>query len=183
MNKPNISLTAMKQDADRLNAEIEHKKKQHDALLTVIDMYSGSGDAEPIAGNALADDAQAQSPEQRRESPKSMPHQTTDLSDLSVNFTGTSNMLERLCRIGRAAEGRLLNLTEVSKFLLKSGESDATLRNLRNNVYSCLKGHPEHFEKVGTGNYRYHDTPRTAGLDYRDYDSPAELFPPAHVLR
>ena len=182
MNNPNISLTAMKHEADRLSAEIEHKKKQRDALLTVIDLYGGSGDAEAAPDNSLADALPA-APEQRQESPKPMPNQTTDLSDLSVNFTGTGNMFERLCRIGRVAEGRLLNLTEVSKFLLKSGESDATLRNLRNNVYSCLKDHPEHFEKVGSGNYRYHDNPRTAGLDDRDNDSPAQLFPPLHVLR
>ena len=182
MNNPNISLTAMKHEADRLTAEIEHKKKQRDALLTVIDLYGGSEYAVAAPDNSLAD-APTAAPEQRQESPNPIPHQSTDLSDLSVNFTGTSNMFERLRRIGRAAEGRLMNLTEVSKFLLKSGESDATLRNLRNNVYTGLKDHPEHFEKVGSGNYRYHDTPRTISLDDRDNDSPAQLFPPVHVIR
>ena len=172
MNNPNINLTALKQDADRLTAEIELKQKQRDALLTVMDLYGGSGDVEAESGLGQAK-TRPPAPEQRQGPPKPLAHDTTDLSDLSVNFTGTNNLFERLRRIGQVAEGRLLNLTKVSKFLLASGESCATLRNLRNNVYSCLKDHPEHFEKVSSGNFRYHDSPRTTGLDDRVNDCPA----------
>lgn len=171
MNNPNINVAALKQDADRLTAEIEIRKRQREALRMVIDMYSDSEDAQVALGNNLADALGQPAPGQDPETPESLASYTTDLSNLSVNFTGTTNMFERLCRIGRVAEGRLLNLTKVSKFLLDSGESTADLRNLRNSVYSCLKGHPEHFEKVGTGNYLYHDSPRTTGLNDCDNDS------------
>ena len=171
MNEPIISLRALQDYANRLAAEIELKKKQREALLMVIDLYGGGGDLEAIS--PAPSTVQVEAPPPAPVLPKPLANYTTDLSDLSVDFTGTTNMLERLRRIGQKAEGRLLNLTEVSRFLLRSGESTATLRNLRNNVYSGLKDHPEHFEKVSSGNYLYHDTPRTPGLDDRFNDCPA----------
>ena len=176
MNNPIISLRELQDEANRLAAEIELKQKQREALLTVIDLYGGSGDLESTRPPAPGS-VRVGAPEPVPVLPKPLANHTTDLSDLSVDFTGTTNMLERLQRIGQKAEGRLLNLTEVSKFLLRSGESTATLRNLRNNVYSGLKDHPEHFEKVGSGNYLYHDTPRTLGLDEPPLDGPVSQSP------
>ena len=188
MNNPTFSLTYLENEADRLTAKLAKIQEQRDALRTVIDLLHGSiEDAEMEAGTSLDDTpipvpAPDPAPIPAQVPGPTEPHDKTDLSGLSVDFTGTHNMLDRIRRIGQAGKGRLLNLTKVSKFLLHAGESTASLQNLRNNVYSCMKDHPEYFEKVDSGTYLYHDTPRS--LSYDDgYDLGPELqlLPPSDL--
>ena len=47
-------------------------------------------------------------------------HPETGLSGLYVDFHGAHNLLERIVRIGEAAEGKLLNSTKVAEFLIDS---------------------------------------------------------------
>ena len=182
MNKTTFSLVDLEKEADLLTAQMDKIQKQRDALRTVIDLlHSSIGDAEMEAGTSLDDTLEPASGP--AEGPDTTgPHDKTDLSGLSVDFTGTHNMLDRIRRIGRAGEGRLLNLTKVSKFLLRAGESTASLQNLRNNVYSCMKDHPEYFEKIDSGTYLYHDTPQSLSSD-DGYDPGPELqlLPPSDL--
>ena len=80
-----------------------------------------------------------------------------DLAGLEVDLTGTRNTLERIVRIAKAAEpaGRALNATELSRFIIASGESTAFLRNLRTNVSRTLHDYPSLFEQVSPGTFRY----------------------------
>ena len=90
--------------------------------------------------------------------------------ELVVDFTATFNMLDRLRRIGRAAEGQLLSAGLVSRFLLDVGESRGSMVNVRRDVGSCMADHPEHFESVERGVYRYHDSPRFQGGGDSNHD-------------
>ena len=92
-----------------------------------------------------------------------------DLTGLEVDLKGTRNTLERIVRIAKAAEpaGRALNTTELSRFIIASGESMAYLRNLRTNVSRTLHEYPSLFEQVSPGTFRYlgngfHSSPDTA---------------------
>ena len=87
-------------------------------------------------------------------------HGVADPWDLSVDFVGTSNMLARLRLIGRASEGRLLSTGLIGQYLREIGESKASVARISGIVGTCVVAHPEHFERMGNGLYRYHDTPR-----------------------
>ena len=79
----------------------------------------------------------------------------TNLTGLVVDFNGARNTLERILKIGEAAEGKLLNSTTVARFLIDSEESRGKVDSVRRDVSQLLKGHPEYFEPVSTGTYRY----------------------------
>ena len=100
-----------------------------------------------------------------------------DLAGLEVNLTGTRNTLERIIRIAKIAEpaGKALNATELSRFIIASGESTATLRNLRTNVSRTLHDYPSLFEQVSPGTFRYlgngfHSSPDSAS-DFQTNES------------
>ncbi|MYC36600.1 MAG: hypothetical protein F4X66_06760 [Chloroflexi bacterium] len=82
-------------------------------------------------------------------------HPETGLSGLYVDFHGARNLLERIVRIGEAAEGKLLNSTKVARFLIDSEVSRGKVTTLRREVGQTLKLHPELFEPISTGNYRF----------------------------
>ena len=78
-----------------------------------------------------------------------------DLSDVIADFTGCNSMLDRLVRVARAAEGRLLNTSKTAQFLLEHGQSKSTFQNYRTEVNRALANSPQHFQKVSAGTYRY----------------------------
>ncbi len=78
-----------------------------------------------------------------------------DLTGLIVHFHGCTNNVERLIRIAQAAPHKLLNTTKVSQYLLDHGQSKSDLGNYRTEINRALTTHPELFEKVSAGTYRY----------------------------
>ncbi len=79
----------------------------------------------------------------------------TSLIGLYVDFGGARNLLQRILRIGDAAEGKLLNATMVANFLIETGQSRGNLNSLRREVGQTFKRHPEYFEPVSTGTVRF----------------------------
>ena len=78
-----------------------------------------------------------------------------DLSDLVVHFHGCTNNVDRLLRVAQTAPHKLLNTTKVSQYLLDHGQSKSDLGNYRSEINRALTTHPELFEKVSAGTYRY----------------------------
>ncbi len=48
----------------------------------------------------------------------------------------------------------------MTHYLARTRTARGSLRSLRTYIRTCIARHPEHFERVGSGLYRYHDTPR-----------------------
>ena len=80
-----------------------------------------------------------------------------NLAGVSVDFRGAGNLLERVIRIGEAveAEGKLLNATEVARFLIGMRQSGSRLDVLRRSVRDVLNNHPHYFEYLHPGTYRF----------------------------
>ena len=70
-----------------------------------------------------------------------------------VNLSGTRNLEERLVRIAEATREPIATL-DVAAFLIASGISKSTIKNLRPHVYNALNDHPD-FEKAGEGLFTY----------------------------
>ena len=73
--------------------------------------------------------------------------------DVSIDFTGASNLLKRLIRIAEAVDGPL-EAMDMAVCLIQRGVSGAARRNLRSHVINQLRDDPS-FEKTGPGQYRY----------------------------
>lgn len=78
-----------------------------------------------------------------------------DPATLLVDFRGTRRLLERLIRIGEAAQSKLLKAELVSRCLEDAGLYWGNPRELRSSVSTRLANHPEFFEWVAQGIYRY----------------------------
>ena len=74
-----------------------------------------------------------------------------ELGDISVDFTGTSNIRERVHRVAVAARGTPLSPTVVTRFLIESGQHTSNVTNLRPQVYRAFRDHPELYQRVGNG--------------------------------
>ena len=72
-----------------------------------------------------------------------------------MTFTGSSNVLERLFRIGEADRSKLLNSTKVARFLIDAGVSGGKLDNVRRNVDDALTNDPRHFKKVAPATFKF----------------------------
>ena len=135
------------QRLQNLNGKIAKLTTERDLLMSVITLLK----------NEYAE------PQTQDREPSPNPGSTrptnpdTDISNLSVNFDGVVNLLDRLIRIGEAAEakGKLLNLTKITEFIIATGESTASKMNLRTNVGHALRENPEVFTKVRPGTYKY----------------------------
>ena len=81
----------------------------------------------------------------------------TRLSDLTVNFDGAQNTSERVRRIGVVAKanGRFLNTSEVTKYLLSMGHSRSNVKNMRPTIHRILKEQPEVYKTVVPGTFDY----------------------------
>ena len=81
----------------------------------------------------------------------------TRLSDLTVNFDGAQNNSERVRRIGVVAKAndRLLNTSEVTKYLLSTGHSRSNVKNMRPTIHRILKEQPEVYKMVAPGTFDY----------------------------
>ena len=89
-----------------------------------------------------------------------------DLSGLVVDLEGAQTTLEKVVKIGETIpEDRLLNTTQISKFLLRSGTTTAKLQSIRVAVQRALEGNPSLFELVRRATYKY-----TGGVPSTDPD-------------
>ena len=81
----------------------------------------------------------------------------TRLSDLTVDFNGAQNTSERVRRIGVVAKanGRLLNTSEVTKYLLSTGHSRSNVKNMRPTIHRILKDQPEVYKTVAPGTFDF----------------------------
>ena len=131
-------LDALTQQYDNLGREIKEKMELQAAMGMVrtyferVSRYDGRDEPYRRAENA-----------------------ETSLIGLYVDFGGARNLLQRILKIGDAAEGKFLNATMVANFLIETGESRGKLNSVRREVGQIFKRHPEYFEPVSTGTVRF----------------------------
>ena len=147
-----IAVDVLRSHLDQLNDKIATLIEERDTVAKALESLLSHGGG---AAAGCSADLNNRSHPAATDSISSQQNNTTDLTGLAVDFTGAANLRERLIRIAQAGEGVLLNLTKVSRFLIEAGESQATIPNLRTNVYGIVNGSPDLFEKVSSGTYRY----------------------------
>ena len=74
-------------------------------------------------------------------------------ASVTIDFTGASNLPQRLARIAQAVDGPL-DVRETAQCLIQHGLSKAKVRNLRSHIINVLRDEPD-FSKVGDGKYEY----------------------------
>lgn len=72
---------------------------------------------------------------------------------IAVDFSGTSNLLERVLRVATAT-AEPLDAMSVAEYLVARGQSKSSTRNLQAHILNILKDDPD-FEKIGVGRFRY----------------------------
>ena len=79
-----------------------------------------------------------------------------DLTALTVDLVGVESPWERLVRVAEAVPpGTLLNTTQVSRLVHRSGVTDAPLQTIRVGIQRALDADPQRFQKVRSATYRY----------------------------
>ena len=82
-----------------------------------------------------------------------------DLTAVEVDFSGTANMLERVVRVAETVEGtgKDLNVSQLARLIVRSGQSTAAVQNLRVGVQRVIDRHKDLFERVDRdrATYRY----------------------------
>ena len=176
---PQIDLAGLVQTADQLAEQIARDRQRLDSLNATVELLkddpmpptprpgpklktlklpAGMGREQPTAIPAV-------SPEP---DPPVQDRAVDNMQALDVDFKGAKNMLERLRRIGRAAEGHYLSLGLMAHYLARTRTARGSIRSLRTYIRTCIARHPEHFERVGNGLYLYHDTPRSRSAWMQD---------------
>lgn len=128
----------VKAELERVDKELEALQQQRAELLTFLrvdERYERLAGADlPVAdaGKTPAVDA---------------------FVGIDVDFTGTSNLLERILRVA-AATTEPLDAMSVAEYLVARGQSKSSTKNLRAHILNILKGDPD-FEKIGVGRFRY----------------------------
>ena len=175
-----FTLADLEVQHDKLTTQIEQLQKQRDALRITAELLQGNaGNAVPITDDTLdqpLQDLPPPSPPLRDDpAPNNLP--IHNLEDLDIDFSGTRNLLERLKRIGNATQGHHLSLGFLTHYLEKARPSrKGSRRSLKTYIRTCISRHPEHFQRVGPGIYRYYDTPRSRSVWQTDgYDHAADL--------
>ncbi len=130
-------------------SETDYAVFQHETPAHLHDM---PGLYEGWLKRRKADASEPAAPEPREPAPLQT---LADPATLLVDFRGTHRLLERLIRIGEAARGKLLKAELVSRCLENSGLYRGNPYELRNSVTTRLANHPEYFEWVAQGVYRY----------------------------
>ena len=147
-----IAVDVLRSHLDQLNDKIATLTEERDTVAKALESLLSHGGG---ASAGCSADLNNRSHSAATDSIGNQQKNTTDLTGLIVDFAGAANLRERLIRIAQAGEGVLLNITEVSRFLIGVGESRATIPNLRTNVHDIVNGSPEFFEKVSSGTYRF----------------------------
>jgi hypothetical protein len=78
-----------------------------------------------------------------------------DLTTLTVDFTDTENYTEYLVRIAETVPALYLNVTQVSKLLVRQEVMPWTLHHVRVTVQRAIDGRLDLWERVRAATYRY----------------------------
>ncbi|MYC28510.1 MAG: hypothetical protein F4X65_00255 [Chloroflexi bacterium] len=172
-----FTITDLENQVDHLSTQISQLQRQQDALRITAQLLR-VGAVETVAAATLDQPLQdlppPSPPAQDDLPPNNLPIHNPE--DLDLDFTGTRNLLDRLRVIGRAAEGHYLSLGVIAHYLQKARPNrKGSRRSLKTYIRTCISKHPEHFERVSFGTYRYHDTPRPRSVWQTDgYDHSAD---------
>ena len=82
-------------------------------------------------------------------------HRSPDLSGLIVDFTGAKNLQERVLRIALAMDGKEMNVSSVTRYLITSGQYNTTVKNFRSNVNRVFTGQNDIYHPTGPGSFVY----------------------------
>ena len=85
----------------------------------------------------------------------SQPAPAPDIAEWEIDYSRARNLLSRLRAIGKGAPDGVLRVGPVTNRLIADGVSGAKFNNLRRAVDKTFRDHPELFEYVGPGTYRY----------------------------
>ena len=140
-----------------LDARMRELADERDAVRKTILSLRGAG----VEADAGSNPAAAAAPPAEDSDADAMPQaaRPPEAGDLGVDYTGATNLLERLRCVGRAAPGGQLRVGMVARLLIADGQSAASFNNLRRSVDQTFRTYPEEFEYVDRGTYRYHDAP------------------------
>ena len=132
---------------DELAAILEKYLPIHEQYLAVVARVKAElGDGELRSGSAGSSP-----PAPRRGGIPRSP----DLSDLEVDFTGAKNLKERVLRIALAMDGKVMNVSSVTRLLVTSGQYNTTVKNYRSNVNRVFTEQPDIYQLAGPGNFIY----------------------------
>ena len=170
-----FTITDLENQADHLSTQISLLQRQQDALHITAQLLR-AGAVETVAAATLDQTLQdlppLSPPAQDDLPPNNLP--VHNLEDLDIDFSGTRNLLERLKLIGRAAEGHYLSLGVIAHYLQKARPNrKGSRRSLKTYIRTCISKHPQHFERVAPGIYRYYDQPRPRSVWQTDGYQPA----------
>ena len=88
-----------------------------------------------------------------------------DLTVVNVDFTGTEELPEQLVRVAETVPALYLNVTQVSKLLLRHGVTQSTLHNLQVNTQRAFDARPELWKRIRAATYQYTGS-QDAGPDW-----------------
>jgi len=132
---------------DELAAILEKYLPIHEQYLEIVARV----EAELGDGGQRSGSAGSSSPAPRRGGIPRSP----DLSGLDVDFTGAKNLKERVLRIALAMEGKEMNVSSVTRFLINAGQYNTTVKNFRSNVNRVFTEQPDIYHSTGPGNFIY----------------------------
>lgn len=94
--------------------------------------------------------------------------ETPDLTAADVDFKGAKTLTERLARIAER-NGGVMNTTQASILIMEAGFSKSKKKeHIRSTIYKTILEHPETWEKVSPGTFRYLDGQAPAPLTMDD---------------
>ena len=136
-------------EADRVH--LEAKEADLDAVNRTIEIMRGSLNIG--AASAEVDPAQTKT---GRSAPRNRHIDADiDLTAVTVDFTDAEGLTEELVRIAETVPALYLNVTQVSKLLLRQEITYSTLHNTRVTVQRAIDGRPDLWERVRAATYRY----------------------------
>ena len=143
-------------EADRV--QLESKEADLDAVNRTIEIMRGS-----LNIRAARDSAPPRNVEMvkaKAKTGRSAPRNRLidadiDLTAVTVDFTDAEGLTEELVRIAETVPALCLNVTQVSKLLLRQETTYSTLHNTRVTVQRAIDGRPDLWERVRAATYRY----------------------------
>ena len=144
-----LVLDTLAQHYDILGQEIREKMELRAALGVTRAYLEGLSSCGTGLSIQILDHIPETGPGKQAEDPR------IDLTGLSVDFTGSPNVLERLFRIGEADDNKLLNSTKGARFLIDAGVSSGKLDSIRRNVDDALTNNAQHFKRVAPGTFKF----------------------------
>ena len=134
-------------ELQELDKQIDTINQQRDKILAVIALLEPKYQKEP----------QPQIPEFLLKTKTATKDLETSLAGININFSAANRLLEKfflICEVAHAA-GKLINTGDCAQCLLDHQQSEAQLKNLKGNLSTMISNHPDYFEQVHPGTYRY----------------------------